>query len=106
VKGRIAPSKTIRLLNLKIVLRSLFKMIFFQAANSAPPAQDMRRRKARVSVWCECEERIRRRKPKTIPVFSLWSLAFGMIFIPVETIEPKTNRQRPKTFFSVKVQAS
>ena len=36
-------------------------------------------------------------KAKTIPVFSLWSLVFGRIFIPVTIIEPKTNCQRPKT---------
>ena len=38
-----------------------------------------------------------RQRPKTVPVFSVWSLVFGRIFIPVATIEPKTNRQRPKT---------
>ena len=36
-------------------------------------------------------------RPKTITVFSFWSLVFGIIVIPVTIIEPKTNCQRPKT---------
>ena len=37
----------------------------------------------------------------TVTVFRLWSLVFGMFVIPVSIIEPKTNRQRPKTFLSI-----
>ena len=52
-------------------------------------------RKVAFHVCGKEDKRIR--GPKTVAVFSEWSLVFGMIFIPVAIIEPKTSCKRPKT---------